>query len=165
MRATATGFEEEVIDGIKAFTTESNANTLKLAVDNTAVTGKGHRLVIFKYNDCGNKLRMRVSMINPAIDRAHYFSTTGTGKWETASVLIPDASFNNNAEDIQLKSADNLKYAIADVKLSDCPSYEVGGYYLNGIVSGVTVADDMLNTTMASLSTANEKNERRGCRG
>ena len=62
MRATATGFEEEVIDGIKAFTTESNANTLKLAVDNTAVTGKGHRLVIFKYNDCGNKLRMRVSM-------------------------------------------------------------------------------------------------------
>lgn len=40
MRATATGFEEEVIDGIKAFTTESNANTLKLAVDNTAVTGK-----------------------------------------------------------------------------------------------------------------------------
>ena len=157
MRATATGFEEEVIDGIKAFTTESNANTLKLAVDNTAVTGKGHRLVIFKYNDCGNKLRMRVSMINPAIDRAHYFSTTGTGKWETASVLIPDASFNNNAEDIQLKSADNLKYAIADVKLSDCPSYEVGGYYLNGIVSGVTVADDMLNTTMASLSTANEK--------
>ncbi len=45
---------------------------------------------------------MRVSMINPAIDRALYFSTTGTGNVETASVLIPDASFNNNAEDIQL---------------------------------------------------------------
>lgn len=159
MTATTTGFNEETVDGIKALTTDSSSQTLKLSVNNTAVTGKGHRLLTIKYNDCGiANTPIRISMVNTAIDRAHYFYTSGSGKWETATVLIPDASFNNNIEDIQIKSTANSKYAIADVKLSDCPSYDVGAYYVNGIVSGITTDEDgLLNSSLTSFIMANDK--------
>ena len=158
MKATTTGYDTEEVDGINALVTESNTNSLKLAVDNTVVKGSGDRLVTFKYNDCGNKLSMRVSMVNATIDRAHYFYTNGTGEWETATVLIPAAQFNNNGSDIQIYAKENAKYAISNVTLSDCPSNEVGAYYINGIVSGVTAnSDGLLNSSLTSFTVSNDK--------
>ena len=46
---------------------------------------------------------VRVSMINTAIDGAHYFYTAGTNRWETTTVLIPDAQFGGMDSDITIR--------------------------------------------------------------
>ncbi len=158
MSSMTSGFDVEKIDGLTAVTTESDNINLKLSVDNTVITGKKNYLVTFKYNDCGNAMKMRVGMTNSGIDQAHYFYTNGTGKWETAIVLIPDCQFNNNGDDIQIRAANTGgKYAITSVKLSECPSYDEGTSYLNGIVSGVTTVDGMLNTALTTFKTADDE--------
>lgn len=147
--------EIKEIDGVQAKVISSDESS-SFAVDNTLLTGTGSRLVTFKYNDMGNKLSMRVGMQNSPIDRAHYFYTNGTGKWETATVLIPSIAFKNNAEDIQLRStAKDLSYAIADVKVSECRRLNEGGTIYSGVASGLTADNGLFNSTLATWNTSN----------
>lgn len=158
MKATTSGFTAETVDGLKAMTTESADSSLKFSVDKTVASAKRDYLVTIKYNDCGNALPIRVGMVNSPIDRAHYFYTNGSGKWETATVLMPAYQFNNNGEDLQIKTtANGAKYAISDVQLSVCPSYDDGAKYVSGIVSGVTAKDGMLNTSLTTFRRGNDK--------
>ncbi len=87
-RFTMTADEGITVDDGAATITGTD-KSLHFAVDKKVVSGQKDRLVTITYHDGGMAdIPVRVSMINTAIDGAHYFYTAGTNRWEQLLFLF-----------------------------------------------------------------------------
>ncbi len=143
-----------------AATITGTDKSLHFAVDKNVVSGQKDRLVTITYHDGGMAdIPVRVSMINTAIDGAHYFYTAGTNRWETTTVLIPDAQFGGMDSDITIRlTRSDGTIKISKVELFDGSEHEdrtedMGATGATGIRSGLTAYNGMFNSSLATWKT------------